>query len=199
MIPYHAVGQMQNLQMLRLRYCKNLVEVFENQGITNKSDFGGHTNIDKGRIGIGTITSAISRLENINVPRLSNLKKLAIKSCNKLQHVFTFSTLESLKQLEELVIEYCETMKVIVKEENEEQRKVVVLPHLKSIKLNCLQNLKGFFLGMHGFEWPLLEEVTINECLQMVVFTSGMSIAPKIKYIHTHLGKHIFEQVYFSN
>ncbi|KAI7729686.1 hypothetical protein M8C21_000974, partial [Ambrosia artemisiifolia] len=164
--------------------CSELVEIFETQGITNNVGFG--TDI--------ATTLAIPRLENIHVPQLSNLKKLVIYECDLLQHVFTFSTLESLKQLEELEISNCSAMEVVVKKENEEQRKVVVFPRLKSIKLISLPNLQGFFLGMNGFEWPLLETVVIKECPQMVVFTSGVSIAPKLKYIRTELGKHILDE-----
>ncbi|KAI7752887.1 hypothetical protein M8C21_000046 [Ambrosia artemisiifolia] len=179
---------------IRIHLCSELVEIFETQGITNNGGFGSHSDIDEGRAGTDTTTLAIPRLENIHVPQLSNLKKLVIYECDLLQHVFTFSTLESLKQLEELAISKCSAMEVVVKKENEEQRKVVVFPHLKSIQLRSLPNLQGFFLGMNGFEWPLLETVVIEKCPQMVVFTSGASIAPKLTYIRTELGKHILDE-----
>ncbi|KAJ0484160.1 hypothetical protein HanOQP8_Chr14g0508561 [Helianthus annuus] len=88
---------MKNLQVLEVRYCDSLMDVFETQGI-NSNDSGhsggGSTNIDEGT---ETTTLAIPRLEKINVPdQLSNLKRLVITSCNLLQHVFTLSTLDSL-------------------------------------------------------------------------------------------------------
>ncbi|KAI3797079.1 hypothetical protein L1987_39770 [Smallanthus sonchifolius] len=103
--------------------CDSLMEVFETQEINNSSD--------------GDITSTtIPRRESIYVPRLFNLKKLIITLCDLLQHVFTFSTLESLEQLEKLMVKNCKAMKVIVKEENGEQiNKVVKFPRLKSLEL----------------------------------------------------------------
>ncbi|KAJ0433454.1 putative leucine-rich repeat domain superfamily [Helianthus annuus] len=89
-------------------------------------------------------------------------------------------------------------MKVIVKEEVREDTSTlsnnVVFSNLKSIRLEGLPNLAGFFLGMNiEFEWPLLERVLIENCPQMMVFTCGRSTAPRLKYIKTGLGKHNLE------
>ncbi|KAI3797254.1 hypothetical protein L1987_32509 [Smallanthus sonchifolius] len=142
LIPCYAVGQMQNLQVLKVTYCESLMEI------------------------------------------------VLIMSCNLLKHVFPFSSLESLTQLEELIIREC---KVIVKKENGEQKDVVVFPRVKCIELSDLPNIDGFFLGMNEFQWPLLEKVMLNKCPRMMVFTSGQSTIPKLKYIHTRLGKHSLE------
>ncbi|KAF5770847.1 putative P-loop containing nucleoside triphosphate hydrolase, leucine-rich repeat domain superfamily [Helianthus annuus] len=189
-IPYYAIGQMQNLQELQVIRCGSMLEVFETQGINNSDGGSSSTKIDEGNGGAHTTTLSIPKIKNINVPQLSGLKKLTIVSCNRLHHVFTFSTLGSLRQLEVLSIRSCKSMEVIVKKENGEQRKVVVFPRLTSLTLLDLPNLNGFFLGMNDFQWSLLEKVTISRCPQMMVFTSGQSIAPKLKYIHTRLGKH---------
>ncbi|KAJ0829059.1 putative leucine-rich repeat domain superfamily [Helianthus annuus] len=184
---------MQNLQELHVNFCGSMLEVFETQGINNSGGGSNSTKIDEGNGGAHTTTLSIPKIKNINVPQLSGLKKLRIGYCNRLHHVFTFSTLESLRQLEELSIRGCKSMEVIVKKENGEQRKVVVFPRLKSLGLGNLPNLNGFFLGMNDFQWSLLEEVTISQCPQMIVFTSGQSIAPELKYIHTRLGKHTLD------
>ncbi|KAI3797055.1 hypothetical protein L1987_39745 [Smallanthus sonchifolius] len=177
-----------------IRNCESLMEVFETQGMNNDNNGGGSSpDIDDGNGVIDTTELTIPRPDNINVPQLSNLKKLEIIFCNLLKHVFTFSSLESLTQLEELKIMECEAMKVIVKKENGEQKDVVVFPRVKCIELSDLPNLNGFFLGMNEFQWPLLEEVTLKECPQMMVFTSGRSTTPKLKYMHMRLGKHCLE------
>ncbi|MFS8006190.1 hypothetical protein Hanom_Chr14g01246321 [Helianthus anomalus] len=175
--------------------CNSLMEVFETMWVNNNSGGGiTSTSIDEGQSDTHNTSLVIPRPENINyVPRLVNLKKLVIKSCNLLKHVFTFSTLGSLKQLEELMINKCKAMEVIVKKENEEQRNVVDFPRLKSLELEDLPNLNGFFLGMNDFKWPLLEKVMIRNCPKMTVFTSGQSTAKKLEYMHTSLGKHSLE------
>ncbi|KAI3797251.1 hypothetical protein L1987_32506 [Smallanthus sonchifolius] len=196
LIPCYAVGKMHNLEVLEVKYCESLMEVFETQGNNNMNVSGGGDSscgIDEGNGGIDTTDATIPRLENINVPQLSNLKKLLIISCNLLKHVFTFSSLESLTQLEELTIKKCKEMKVIAKKENGEQTDVVVFPRVKCVELSDLPNLNGFFLGMNEFQWPLLETVMLKECPQMMVFTSGQSTTPKLKYVHTRLGKQSVE------
>ncbi|KAL8245643.1 hypothetical protein R6Q59_006859 [Mikania micrantha] len=140
-IPLDAIGQMQKLEVLRVTRCKSLKEVFESQYInSNSGDSKSSININKGSVDI----DAISRQSNINMARLSNLKILEIRACKRLHFVFTFSMLESLKHLEELIIQHCKAMKVIVEKENVEQTKDVVFPCLKFLSLESLPNLEGF-------------------------------------------------------
>nr|AAD03157.1 resistance protein candidate RGC2S [Lactuca sativa] len=207
-IPCYAAGQMQKLQVLRVTGCDGMKEVFETQLGTssNKNRKGGG---DEGNGGIPRV--------NNNVIMLPNLKTLKIYMCGGLEHIFTFSALESLTQLQELKIVGCYGMKVIVKKEEDEygeqqtttttttkgassssssssSKKVVVFPRLKSIELFNLPELVGFFLGMNEFRLPSLEEVTIKYCSKMMVFAAGGSTAPQLKYIHTRLGKHTLDQ-----
>ncbi|KAI3713139.1 hypothetical protein L1987_71711 [Smallanthus sonchifolius] len=179
LIPWYAAPQMKRLEKLKIKLCKTMVEVFESNLMNTYS-------VDE--------ESATPR-KNIAtvVPQLSNLKSVFITECDVLSHVFTFSTLESLKQLKELRVERCFAIQVIVKEENETSSKLVVFPRLETIELDDLPNLKGFFLGMNNFRWPSLDNFMINDCPQLVVFTSGHSNTPKLKYIRTSLGKHNLE------
>ncbi|KAD7477454.1 hypothetical protein E3N88_00590 [Mikania micrantha] len=186
LIPSDAARQMQKLQELIIVDCKSLVEVFESKEIGSSS-----SNTNQGSVSFPTPKT----ITNLHY-QLTNLKKLFISRCDLLEYIFTFSTLESLKKLEELSIWNCKEMKVIVREEHgEETSSEVVFPRLKSIKLYDLPNLAGFFMGMNtDFEWQSLDHLMIDKCPQMMVFTSGESIAPKLKYIHTRLGKHDLER-----
>ncbi|GKB39275.1 NB-ARC domains-containing protein, partial [Tanacetum coccineum] len=176
-IPWYAVGQMQKLQVLEISDCKSMTEVFETQEINNKS---------------GTDTGkSLPRLEYITMLKLPKLKILKIQGCHLLKHIFTFSTLESLAELEELEIKDCEAMEVIVNKETGDQK--VVFPRLKSLALVNLPTVVGFFLGKNEFSWTTLEKVVISECPQITVFTYGQSTAPKLKFISTSLGKHRVE------
>ncbi|KAI3732119.1 hypothetical protein L1987_63317 [Smallanthus sonchifolius] len=173
-IPSYAAAQMHKLQNLSIHNCASMVEVFEIKEINN---YGCSSNLDQGNITMHH--------------ELTNLKTLYISTCHLLEYIFTFSTLKSLKKLEELSIEKCKAMKVIVSEENGDESSKVVLPRLKSIKLDDLPNLVGFFLGVNiDFEFPSLDDVEISDCPQMMVFTSGESKAPKLECIQTWLGIH---------
>ncbi|KAI3745756.1 hypothetical protein L6452_08163 [Arctium lappa] len=189
-IPSHAVGQMPKLEEVRISYCNSLREIFETEGV-NK-DVG-----DKASIGEGSGDQMDSaRLTNATLLELSNLKILLIEGCNSLKYIFTSSTLESLKKLQELRIKDCSVIQVIVKQEDNGlimASKDVVFPRLKSLTLGKLEKLTSFFLGKNDFRWPLLDKVEIYGCPQMMIFTPGRSMAPKLKYINTWFGKHSLE------
>nr|GEW72592.1 resistance protein RGC2 [Tanacetum cinerariifolium] len=115
---------MQKLQVLEISDCKSMTEVFETQEINKKSG------IDTGK--------SLPMVEYIMMLKVPKLKILKIQGCHLLKHVFTFSTLESLSELEELEIKDCKAMEIIVKKEIGEQNtssNVVVFPRLKSLAL----------------------------------------------------------------
>lgn len=189
-IPSYVAGRMQKLQVLTIRNCKSMMEVFETKEIKNNNISGCSSS--------SSSAVAIPRPTTSTMHKFPNLKILTIEGCKRLKNIFMFSTLGSLKKLERLTIRVCKEIKVIVKEEVPKDITTslneVVFPHLKSIELERLPNLAGFFLGMNiEFQWPLLEYVMINECPQMMAFTSGTSTAPRLKYIATELGKHKLE------
>ncbi|MFS8018459.1 putative leucine-rich repeat domain superfamily [Helianthus anomalus] len=195
LIPWYALGQMKRLQELEIEKCSRMTEVFENERMNCYNT----NNVDEGS-GAGTSLTSLP-LQNIittlAVPQLSNLKTVVIYKCDRLTHIFTFSTLKTLSHLKEFKVKRCETIQVIVKEENKtsssSEEEVVVFPNLETLKLDRLPNLKGFFLGMNDFRCPSLVNVMINDCPQWVAFTSGQLEAPKLKYIHTSFGKHNLE------
>ncbi|PWA33879.1 resistance protein candidate RGC2 [Artemisia annua] len=146
------IRQMQKLQVLEIRRCELMTEVFETQEMNEKSG----TDTDTGK--------SLPRLEYITMLKLPKLKILKIQGCHLLKHIFTFSTLESLTQLEELEVKDCKAMEVIVTEENGEQTTtsfVVDFPHLKSLMLVNLPNFVGFFLGKNELIWPTLEKARL--------------------------------------
>ncbi|KAF5754955.1 putative leucine-rich repeat domain superfamily [Helianthus annuus] len=187
LIPWYAAGKMKRLEKLKIKFCKTMMEVFESDSINNDNN---NVNVEEGN---AALTSPTLKNNAIVVPQLSNLKIVCIIGCDILSHVFTFSTLESLKQLKELRVEKCYALQVIVKEESETSSKVVVFPRIETLELDDLPNLEGFFLGMNNFRWPSLDNVMINDCPQLLVFTSGESKSPKLRYIRTSLGKHSLE------
>ncbi|GJY65752.1 NB-ARC domains-containing protein [Tanacetum coccineum] len=184
LIPFSVVGKLQKLEELEISYCQSLQEIFETKGV-NKNVGDGISDILPGVM--------IPRSANMTLLELPNLKILRISNCHLLEHIFTSSTLDSLKQLIELTVEECKAMQVIVKEDGNHASKTVLFPRLKSLTLTDLPNVEGFFLGMNEFLWSILDEVKIYGCPKMTTFTSGRSMTPKLLYIHTGIGKHSLE------
>ncbi|KAI3518025.1 hypothetical protein L1887_06367 [Cichorium endivia] len=185
--PKYVVGKLNKLVELRISECRSMMELFEGEGVNDNGDHA---------VGDDTCTTmTIPRHGIRTLLELPNLTILHIEKCESLEYIFTSSTIESLKQLKELIVDECKAVQVIVKEigEHTETSKSLVFPRLKSLTLADLPNLKGFFLGMNEFRWPLLEKVTIYGCPQMMNFTYSQSMAPKLNYIHTGVGKHTLE------
>ncbi|KAD7478930.1 hypothetical protein E3N88_02066 [Mikania micrantha] len=99
-IPWYAVGKMKRLEELEIWYCKTITKVF-----------------DEGSASGTTLTTPTVLLKTTNhVVHVYNLKHLRIYECNLLSHVLTFSTLESLKQLNFLSVARCNGIQEIVKQ-----------------------------------------------------------------------------------
>ncbi|KAJ0831160.1 putative leucine-rich repeat domain superfamily [Helianthus annuus] len=191
LIPWYAAGQMNRLQVLIIQRCKRLTDVFESEWSANNVEDGSA----HGGAGTTLTRPTLRNTTTVAAPQLSNLKTVFIDGCNLLPYIFTFNTLESLKQLKELRVRTCKAIQVIVKEENTgKSSKEVVFPRLETLELDHLPNFKGFFLGMNDFRWPSLDNVLINECPQLLMLTSGQSTAPKLKYIRTRFGKYSLER-----
>ncbi|XP_023768851.1 uncharacterized protein LOC111917393 [Lactuca sativa] len=139
--------------------------VFESKGINN-NDVDSTTNVGDGSDDTCTAIT-IPRSANMTLLELPNLTILKIDRCEGLEYIFTSSTLESLKQLKEVMVVECKAMKVIVKEyaeHTETSKSIIVFPRLKSLTLVDLPDLKGFLLVMNEFRWPVLEKVEMYGC-----------------------------------
>nr|GEU30022.1 NB-ARC domains-containing protein [Tanacetum cinerariifolium] len=109
---------------------------------------------------------------------IPNLRQVDLKQLDSL----------NISQLQELHINNCYKMKVIVKGE-EECDANVKFPWLKSLKLEFLESLEGFCLGKEAFEFPSLDTLQIYYCPQMTVFTKGDLSTPKLYAISTWRGR----------
>ncbi|PWA96450.1 NB-ARC domains-containing protein [Artemisia annua] len=120
------------------------------------------------------------------------LKTLYITGCRSLEHVFTYSMVGSLVQLQILSIGYCQNLELIVKEEDRDVRvndQIIRLPHLKALTLSYLPSLEGFCLGKEAFSWPSLDTLEIERCPAITVLTKGQLDTPALKVIDTSFGK----------
>ncbi|KAI7734588.1 hypothetical protein M8C21_009840, partial [Ambrosia artemisiifolia] len=116
-----------------------------------------------------------------------NLTRLSINWCKSLEYVFTCSMVGCVMQLQELHIQHCGKMKVVVKGEEEEEEdcgakvsESVEFPCLKSLKLTNLLSLEAFSLGKEDFTFPSLDTLAITICPVISVFTKGCSNTPKL-------------------
>ncbi|KAG4937123.1 hypothetical protein JHK85_052042 [Glycine max] len=114
-----------------------------------------------------------------------NLKQLQVRNCNGMEYLLKSSTAKSLLQLESLSISECESMKEIVKKEEEDASDEIIFGSLRRIMLDSLPRLVRFYSGNATLHFTCLEEATIAECLDMKTFSEGIIDAPLLEGIKT--------------
>ncbi|KAA0063668.1 putative disease resistance protein [Cucumis melo var. makuwa] len=83
---------------------------------------------------------------------LNNLKNVIISNCNKLKTLFFNYNLDDILNLEELEVNVCEKMEVMITvKENEEATNHIEFTHLKSLSLRKLSRLQKFCSKIENF------------------------------------------------
>ena len=126
------------------------------------------------------------RLTTLVVQSCSNLKVLDIQECHELQFLFTSSVAKMLTHLEEMYIEDCESMKEIVRKEQDDETTTgeINFERLESISLQSLSSLEYFYSGNATLQLPSLIQVDIADCPKMRIFSQGLINAESFRGIN---------------
>ncbi|GKV27742.1 hypothetical protein SLEP1_g36877 [Rubroshorea leprosula] len=111
-------------------------------------------------------------------PSVKNLKELVVEGCGTLKYLLTSSIVESFQQLTVLKISGCKMMEgVIVLEQLEEEKRMrrTLFPKLDSLVLQELPKFTRLCSG-NFFEFPSLTKLTISKCSMLKTFISGFAI-----------------------
>ncbi|KAJ0098758.1 hypothetical protein Patl1_21961 [Pistacia atlantica] len=135
-IPSNVLCGFKNLEMLDVRSCESLEQVFDLE--ENHQEIMG----------------------------LKKLKSLKIDSCNNLRYIFTPSMLLGLVQLQKIEVKNCALIEEIIKKEAQKDSvsDKIVIPQLNSVVLESLPNLARFYSGSDILECPPLETIIIKDC-----------------------------------
>ncbi|KAI4354228.1 hypothetical protein L6164_003115 [Bauhinia variegata] len=188
-----ALEHLKYLQQLELKSCDSVEVVFDLEEATYRArDFVPFSELGK------LILTSLSNLKHIwnkDPHRLYSFKKLVVINvsyCRCLKFIFPISFAKDLMQLEELRIENCNKLEIIVEREGEKiANKVVgttdeiIFNKLKITKLENLPCLESFCSGNYVFTFPSLENVVIVLCPKMRKFSEGVSNTLMLENVQT--------------
>ncbi|MED6218323.1 hypothetical protein PIB30_025726 [Stylosanthes scabra] len=123
----------------------------------------------------------IRRNPFINGLLVPNLTSLKMYRCDKIKTLFCFSSFGSLQNLE---VSDCKNIEEIVsKEKINTSADQVMFPKLETLKLESLPMLKAFCQASYAFEFPSLQKVLIEDCMNMEVFSGGSCRTTKLENV----------------
>ncbi|XP_035541833.1 probable disease resistance protein At4g27220 isoform X2 [Juglans regia] len=185
LFPYYLIQSLKNLEILEAKYCYSLEVIFELEGL----------NVEESNYIFNNLTvlglQDLPKLLHIwkkgprDIKGFNNLRLLKVENCFSLKCLFTPSIAKLLVKLEEIDVGGCHEMEEIIgKESGDEEKRdhVIAFPQVKYLKLQNLPKLECFCNEVISFEWPSLENMTVDEGIKMFVSTSMKT--PKLKGVH---------------
>ncbi|KAK7395380.1 hypothetical protein VNO78_15933 [Psophocarpus tetragonolobus] len=118
----------------------------------------------------------------------TNLKEMVVRKCERMAYLFKFSTAKSLVQLQTLIIENCESIKEIVRKEDEDGYVEIIFQRLIKLTLNSLPCLVSFYSGNANLQFPRLAMAMVAKCPSIETFSKGVVNSPFLLGIQTLLG-----------
>ncbi|XP_071696731.1 uncharacterized protein [Rutidosis leptorrhynchoides] len=168
-IAFDELLQLKNLEKIHAKRCELLRKIFEVELEVTDSKFNNESQTIV--VKLPKLREVVlEELENLNYLwknnkwrqlELPNLTRLSIHNCNWLDDVFATSMVSTFMQLQELHVTHCRFIKVIVHKDDDFER--IVLPCLKSLKLEHLRYMKGFCLWEKEFLLPSLSTLVIKQ------------------------------------
>ena len=126
------------------------------------------------------------RLKNLVPSSISfqNLHDLNVSNCHGLSCLVTSSTAKSLVQLRTMVITNCKTMKKIVTDDaGDGVGDEICFSELVSLYIHCSPSLKGFNLSNRSMRFPLLKDVIVSGCPELMMFSNGVLSTPELETV----------------
>ncbi|KAG7941695.1 hypothetical protein I3843_16G057600 [Carya illinoinensis] len=184
---FNRCMDLENLQKLIAYQCDSLEVIFELEGL-NAEESNSFNNLTKLSLRYLSKLLHIWKKGPRDIKGFNYLRWLQVWKCNSLKCLFTPSIAKLLVKLEEIEVHGCNEMEAVLAKESgdEENRDVIVFPLVKTLELMNLQKLECFYTeDNHAFEWPSLDEITIDGCPELKMFASTSAKTPKLKGVYT--------------
>ncbi|KAI5587672.1 hypothetical protein BDE02_05G049700 [Populus trichocarpa] len=108
---------------------------------------------------------------------------LEVSKCNGLASLMSSSTAKNLVQLTSMSVVECETIEVVVANNENEAENEIVFHKLENLAFHCLPSLTSFYMQNCALMFPSLERVFIDQCPKMELFSRGVINTPKLERV----------------
>ena len=124
-------------------------------------------------------------LTDLGVPSTTfqNLTTLKVESCERMKNLVTLSAAQNLVQLTTMRIENCITLTEIVAYEGDEATDKITFSKLQCLELFRLQSLASFCPGNCSIKFPCLQELIVNGCPNLKIFSKGVLSSPQLRRV----------------
>ncbi|GMY19458.1 probable disease resistance protein At4g27220 [Fagus crenata] len=171
----HIIECFKNLEEIDLRSCTSLEAIFQIEELAIEESH------------VASVLDQLRKLKLIDLPKLmhiwkkgperimgfGNLRSLKVEECNNLTYLFSPSIAKLLVMLEEIEVMHCQKIEEILaraREEEGEEKEIVLFNKVNSFVLMDLPNLKCFCNEANALEWPSLKKVGVIRCPNLRTF-----------------------------
>ena len=193
--PSNMIECLKNLEVIELKECHSIEAIFQIEEL----------NVEESHV--ASILDQLRKLKLNGLPKMmhiwkkgperimgfGNLRLLEVRKCNSLTYLFSPSIAKLLVMLEEIQVIDCEKIEEILtraREEEGEEKDIVLFNKVNSIVLMNLPNLKCFCNEANALEWPSLKKVGVNRCPNLRTFVPTNLKTPELEGV--------YESVYFD-
>jgi len=163
----------QNLQSLTVTNCNLVENIFDFENIPRPCDII-ETNLDNIFLEMLPNLVNIWKDDTSEILKYNNLRSIIVASSPNLKYLLPLSVSIGLEKLEVLGVRSCRAMKEIVAWDKHKSADAInfKFPHLNTLSLIDLNDLRSFYSGTHTLEWPALKELDIVGCIMLEGLTS---------------------------
>ncbi|GKV43348.1 hypothetical protein SLEP1_g50651 [Rubroshorea leprosula] len=166
----HFETQLSRIKTLKLEYITNLRQVWRGDSSSVLPNLE-TLKVIRGDDLISLSTSTVS---------FKNLTTLEVWCCNKMENLVSVATVQSLVNVKSMTVSHCLKLREIVGSQEDLTQDPIIFSSLRYLKLECLIRLACFCSGKFIFDFPYLEQLIVEQCPKLEIFSKTDPITPRL-------------------
>ncbi|GLT87854.1 hypothetical protein SLE2022_059110 [Rubroshorea leprosula] len=173
----HFETQFSRIKTLKLDFITNLKHVWSGD-LSNVLPNLETLKVDRGYDLISLSTSTSS---------FKNLTTLFVADCHKMENLVSVATLQSLVNVKSMTVRSCINLTGIVGSQGDLTQDPIIFSSLRYLKLEGLIRLACFCSGNFIFDFPNLEQLIVNQCPKLEIFSKRVPKTPRLLQVEGEL------------